>query len=329
MPLIDVLIPVRNGAAFLPETLDSLAHQTLADFRVLVCDDGSTDATPAILAAERRFPVLVTRHERSRGISASLNALIALSLSAPAATAARFLARLDADDLCRADRFEQQVRFLEAHPDIGIVGSWFLEIDPRGQVVGERRLPVDPAAIRFELLFSDPLSHPALLLRHEVFAGSDERYDSGFDNAEDYRLWCLLAHRVRFANIPEPLISYRRHPGAVGIERRRQQTEMMDRVRRDYLESFRFGPGSHALLLHLLHLAVASAAPSAADSLRLLRELDAKFPPAASPHIAARRDELSLGLLALLPGAGKLPLLLRDGRTRRAYRARKMAQWFG
>jgi acetyltransferase-like isoleucine patch superfamily enzyme len=330
MALIDVLIPVRNGAKFLPATFDSLAGQTLRDFRVLICDDGSTDDTPAIIAAERRFPVVAVTHSSSHGIARSLNHLIETALATTSGEPARYFARIDADDLCRHDRFERQVRFLEGHAEVGVVGSALQEIDPLGRLIGERRYPSDHDAIRFELLFSDPLAHPALLLRREVLADPAGRYDPGFDPAEDYELWCRLAGRVRFANIDETLVSYRRHVGAVGLARKQQQSEMMDRIRRDYVDSLHLPDESAPLLLQLLGLAPGAARPRAAAALQLLKLLDHAFDlRRGSPPALHRRDELALQLVALSAPGEKLLLLARDGRARQAYLRKKLDQLSG
>ncbi|MGQ0723188.1 MAG: glycosyltransferase family 2 protein [Candidatus Eiseniibacteriota bacterium] len=124
MPIVDVLLPVGDGAGTLHEALDDLRRQTLRDFRCLILDDGSVDSTPEVAAAaaarDARF-----EHVRlaPRGIVATLNEGLR-RVRAP------YAARLDADDRCAPERLERQVRFLEANPGTELVSC-------RIEVIGE------------------------------------------------------------------------------------------------------------------------------------------------------------------------------------------------
>src|SRR5207248_284344 len=111
-PLISVLLPVRDGAAFLHEALESVLGQTLADFELLVVDDGSEDETPAILAAVADERVRVLRQERL-GLVAALGRAIA-------AARAPLLARMDADDVSLPERLERHGAHLEERPRGGL-----------------------------------------------------------------------------------------------------------------------------------------------------------------------------------------------------------------
>src|SRR5215468_8802334 len=107
-PAVSVIMPVRNGAAYLPGSVASIQAQDFASFEFLIIDDGSTDATPAILAAfAAADPRIRVFHQPPQGIAAALNAGIA-EARAP------YLARLDADDRARRDRLGRQVAFMEA-----------------------------------------------------------------------------------------------------------------------------------------------------------------------------------------------------------------------
>ena len=107
MPAVTVLIPARNAAATLAQTLDSLAAQTFRDFDVLLVDDASTDGTAALADSYAgRLPVRVLPLATNQGMTGALNQGLA-RIDSP------LVARLDADDLARADRLEQQVAFLQ------------------------------------------------------------------------------------------------------------------------------------------------------------------------------------------------------------------------
>ncbi len=225
MPLIDVVMPVRNGGRYLQRALDSLAAQTLGDFRLVICDDGSSDDTPSIIGAETRFPVIAIRHEEKRGIARSLNELIELSSDCT------YIARFDADDECMPDRFERQVGFLVSHPEVGIVGSAMTVIDGEGRSLGVLKYPSCDEEIRLEMLFSDPLAHPALMLRASIFKDPTNLYDPDSAFVEDYELWSRLFRVTRFANISDPLVNYRRHSQAVGVRDQQEQEPPCGRCR--------------------------------------------------------------------------------------------------
>lgn len=315
MHSIAVLIPAHNAAAFVRETLDSLATQTCQDFAVFICDDGSTDDTAAIIAAETRFALTVIRHDSAQGVARTLNELI------ERAAGYCYLARVDADDLCRCDRFEKQKAFLESHPDIGIVGSWLQVIDVDGRPLERREFPCEPTELRFELLFRDPLAHSALMLRSSVLGRSQDRYDPAFEGCEDYELWVRLSATVRFANLPEPLVSYRRHAGAVGVARMQQQQQLIAATRRRWIAAQALSAESSALLESAVGLSAAGSSVTAAATLNLLRELDRHcLGPAPRVHVQTRRGEIAMALLRRMSSLEKLRLLASDTHSRLVYR---------
>ena len=117
VPRVSVFLPVRNGGAFLDRALASLKAQTLEDWECVAVDDGSEDDTWARLqawaAADRRFRLARIPHG---GIVAALHAALAASSPTP------YIARLDADDECHPERLARQTAFLEARPEVGLVG---------------------------------------------------------------------------------------------------------------------------------------------------------------------------------------------------------------
>ena len=106
-PRVSVLLPVRDEEPFLAECLESLSAQTLADFEVIAVDDGSTDATPGILAAHARSD---SRFHMLRQEPAGM---VAASERARAEARAPLVARMDADDVALPERLELQVAAIE------------------------------------------------------------------------------------------------------------------------------------------------------------------------------------------------------------------------
>src|SRR5260370_10615347 len=137
-PVISVIMPVRNGAEWLAEAVASVRAQEFGDFECLIVDDGSDDGTTALLsgfaAADHRIRLL---RQAPQGIVAALNTAIA-------AARAPYLARLHADDRARPDRLRKQLAFMQAHPEVGLLGTFAERIDAPRHLRGRLAPPTDP-----------------------------------------------------------------------------------------------------------------------------------------------------------------------------------------
>jgi len=213
---------VHNGAPWVREAVDSILAQTFADLEMIVIDDGSTDGTPEALASIRDPRLRVERRTR-QGLTLALNRALELA-QAP------LLARLDADDLALPERLARQVQFLQAHPDVGLLGTAAREVDPSGRDVAVVRPPVDDDAIRRTLIRANPFVHSSVIVRRSVLDRAG-RYDPGFPVAQDYDLWMRLSRVTRLANLPEPLVVRRLTPGRVSAVRDDDRLRAEARVR--------------------------------------------------------------------------------------------------
>jgi glycosyltransferase involved in cell wall biosynthesis len=207
-PLISVLMPVRNGARWLREAVDSVLDQELRDFELVIVDDGSDDDTVSLLErcgrGDDRVRVL---RQPPQGIVAALNLGIA-------AARAPYLARLDADDVARRDRLAQQLAFIERHDRVDLVGSAAQVIDEGGAVIGRIAPPIDPGELARHLRRGNPIVHSSVMMRADAVRRSGG-YRKAFGAAEDYDLWLRMAESGGIANLPERLVSLRRHDASV------------------------------------------------------------------------------------------------------------------
>lgn len=162
-PAATIVIPARNASATIAAAVDSILRQTLRDIAVLVVDDGSTDDTLAVAASIVDPRLRVVANGRSPGVAGALNHGLALSRSP-------YVARLDADDECFGDdRLAAQREFLDANPDVGVLGGavvTFTEDASRGRRVGRYRWhPCDPLSLAWSLHFSCHVAHPTVMAR--------------------------------------------------------------------------------------------------------------------------------------------------------------------
>ncbi len=217
-PLVSVLLPVKNGAAYLAAALDSLRGQSFRDFELLVIDDASTDATPTILAAAAQAdPRLRLLANPGNGLVAALN--FGLRQLAPSSA---YIARMDADDVAEPQRLERQLTAFTNRPQLALVGTACRLIDAEGRDSGLRLYPEEPAALRAALAKSCCIAHPSVMLRRAALA-TLEPYRPCFLHAEDYDLWLRLAERYDCCNLPEPLLRYRLHGGQISAQHTEQR----------------------------------------------------------------------------------------------------------
>ncbi|WP_369283527.1 glycosyltransferase family 2 protein [Oscillibacter sp. GMB15532] len=201
MPQISVILPVCNGVKFLSRAVDSLLAQTCRDWELLIINEYGSDDGSAELAAQyarRDGRIRVLQNRQRLGLAESLN----LGFRAAAGD---FLARMDADDISYPERFEKQLAFLRAHPEVGICGGWQRHV--RGKRCWVHRPPSDPARLAASLLFTCELCHSTVMLRRETVERFHLYYDPRFQ-AEDYELWTRAISVTKLVNLPEILGDY-------------------------------------------------------------------------------------------------------------------------
>jgi glycosyltransferase involved in cell wall biosynthesis len=221
-PAVSVVMAVFDGASWVGAAVESLLTQTLTDLEVIVIDDGSTDTTPEMLAAVHDSRLRVQRQERA-GLTRSL--VRALDLAR-----APLVARLDADDLSLPERLARQRQFLDANPQVGLLGTGAREIDFEGHEVAIVRPPADDAAIRRALIRENPFVHSTVMMRRSALERAGG-YDPAFPVAQDYDLWLRMARVTLLANLPEPLVIRRLVPRRVSAIRDDDRLRAEARVR--------------------------------------------------------------------------------------------------
>lgn len=211
-------MPTYNGEKFLRPAIESILNQTFRDFELIVIDDGSTDGTPSILSEFKDERIVVLKNASNLGIAGATNRGLA-------AARGEYVALQDHDDISLAHRFQTEVKFLEAHPQIALIGSAATLINEEGVAYGDFPLPCDEIDIKWRLLFAgDPFHYTSLMVRRSALldiGGYGE--DPSFQFSEAYDPLSRLAMRFRMANLPEPLVLWRRHAGATSIRNVQQQ----------------------------------------------------------------------------------------------------------
>jgi glycosyltransferase involved in cell wall biosynthesis len=203
-PELSVLLPVRDGARWLREAIDSVLSQTLGDLELIVVDDGSEDSTPTIIAAYEDHRLVRLRNPRPLGLSASLNRALGRARGS-------LIARQDADDISLPRRLERQAAYLEENPVVGLLGTAYWSLDEAGLRAGPYRQPANDQEIRWQMLFHNAFCHSSVVFRREVAGSGESLYAEGLSASQDYDAWSRLLERTRGANLEEPLVVWRKH----------------------------------------------------------------------------------------------------------------------
>ncbi len=245
---VSILLPVRNNASFLAETIQSLTAQTFTDWECLAIDDGSEDESGQILrswaANDSRVRVL---RGGGKGIVAGLNLALAEAQG-------EWIARMDGDDIAHPTRLKKQLNFMQAHPEVVACGTQVRYVDPKGRLIFPTNNPVHHAAIleQLERGLSGALIHPALMARTRILK-SVEGYREAYRDVEDLDLYLRLSERGKLANVNEFLLDYRQHPKSANVLRRERQQKLRLLALNDYRARHRLEP-LKALAFGRVHL---------------------------------------------------------------------------
>ncbi len=199
MPKVSVVLPVYNVSAHIRGTIESILRQTFQDFELLVLDDCSTDDTVAQIEqiADPRLRLL--RNERNLGRAGTDNAALPH-------VRGEYIAKMDGDDICHPERLAKQVAYLDAHPEVDIVGSFMQNF---GASTYLNRYPAQPADTRVLTLFTLPTGNPSAMMRTSLFREQGMRYDASLRQTEDYDFCARYIRQLRIATLQEALIEYR------------------------------------------------------------------------------------------------------------------------
>lgn len=191
------LLAVRSTASSL----------TRHDMIFVGIDGGDDSMVNALRAAAGEIPLVVLVFPKRIGLARGLNRLLDEVLSDERW---QLIARMDADDESLPGRMECQRCFFDTHPDVDILGTACREVDEQGRHLQDKFMPLEHATIILSLPRSNPLNHPTVMARRRLF-DAGLRYRADVRRTEDYHLWIDAARcGFVFANLPEPLLNFRR-----------------------------------------------------------------------------------------------------------------------
>lgn len=198
-PLVSIVLPTYNGAAYLRESIDSCLAQTYSNWELIVVDDCSHDATPEIIAgyAARDARIRSIRHETNQKLPRALN-------TGHAAARGSYLTWISDDNRFLPAALDEMLRFLEEHPAVGVVYADCVLIDEAGRYLQD--WPAQPAS---RIAYMNSVRACFLYRRsvYETLGG----YDPEQFLAEDWDFWLRAASRFELMPLHKVLYEYRWH----------------------------------------------------------------------------------------------------------------------
>jgi len=216
-PNISVIMPVHNVEKYVSTAVQSILNQTFENFELIIIDDASTDMTYDIVNRIQDKRIIKLQNKTNIGIANTLNKGIQLANG-------EYIARMDGDDISKPNRLEKQLNFMESNPKLMISGTHMDLINNNGDFIKHQKKKIGKEEIEISLFFGHTsLAHPSIIMRKQLLDTFCLRYDSAFQYAEDFDLYCRATQYASMDNLGENLIQYRIHDESVSKKYHLQQ----------------------------------------------------------------------------------------------------------
>lgn len=200
IPKVSFVMAAYNEESNICFAIESILNQTYKYWELILINDCSNDSTLELMEHYEKYDnVKIVNNFKNLGLAKSLN--IGISKASGA-----FIARMDADDLCKPNRLELQMNFMDLHPDIDVLGGGaeYANNKKSRMIV----MPKDHQAIKKFIKKSSPFIHPSVIYKR-AFIERLGGYNEHSLRAEDYDLWYRGVDNSNYFNISEPLIEYK------------------------------------------------------------------------------------------------------------------------
>lgn len=208
-PRVSIILCFYNEERYLKLSIDSILAQTYKDFELIIVNDGSSDGSEKIVKSYNDPRIVYHTYEKNRRLAYARNRGLELARG-------EYVGFFDADDIMEKDKTEKQVRFLDEHSEITVVGGAFSYMDAEGNTDTDVTLPMytEDLDIRAHMLFGNCMWVGSALFRKGILDKHGITLDESNKASEDYRLWTDMMPYARFAYINDRVYYYRVNHGS-------------------------------------------------------------------------------------------------------------------
>ena len=238
-PKVSVVMSFCNEPLeWIAESVASVRNQTFRDFElIIICDnpDFKEGIEHIRNQADEDDRIKLICNPKNIGLTRSLNIGIE-------AARGEYIARLDADDICLPERLEKQVAYLDENPQVDICASNAHIINAAGEITRRNRYikKTDP----IELLISNIIAHPSVMMRRSLAELRKPLYNEEFTYSQDYELWQFMFLRgIEPHILKEPLLLYRKSPQQVSVTQKKLQVGFFKKAHKNLIINWLINKG--------------------------------------------------------------------------------------
>jgi glycosyltransferase involved in cell wall biosynthesis len=206
-PAVSVVMSVFNGEKYLKEAIESVLQQTFTDFEFIIINDASTDKSEEIIFSYQDNRIRYLKNETNLGVAATPNIAIKTAR-------AKYIARIDCDDVCMPNRLALQYEYMQKHPEVVVVGSAANFIDMDGVKICTHQPKINDEDLR-EVFPEPPFINPTVMFRKDYFYLAGQYNEEMRWGGEDAVFFGQLSKFGKMHNLDVPLINYRLVPGSM------------------------------------------------------------------------------------------------------------------
>ena len=228
-----IIIPHYNNPKGLEKSIESIRERINID--VIIIDDGSKNKLN-ITGHKKKYrsaQLFYREHKQNKGIAASLN----IGLDFAREKKYKYIARLDAGDLCYKNKFKLQHSYLKKNPEVKLLGTWARVIDGKGEHLFDLKHPIKYKKIKKLMYLNSVFLHPSVMFSSSVLTET-KHYPLNYFAAEDYAFFFKIIKMHKSENYPEILMDYLVDKNSISSKFRKQQVKSRIKV---ILQNFYFG----------------------------------------------------------------------------------------
>ncbi len=248
---VSILLPTYNSEKYIKQTLDSIVKQVYKNYELVIIDNCSTDKTIEIINNYNNKINIKVFIKKTKNLAEALNMGLDNSHG-------DFIARIDSDDLIRKKRLLKQVEFLKNNSDYNLVGTNAIRFKKIKFFFKPFLIDYENIFLKISMIFHSPFIHPTMMFRKKFIIENKIRYDTNYNECEDYKLWYDISNLTKFKNLKYYGIFYRVHPLSASFKKKEKLNIYFKKINKFILENYNLNltENEHNLLNKISSLSI-------------------------------------------------------------------------